>query len=226
MNKYAVIVAGGKGLRMGGKLPKQFMLLAGKPVLFHSVITFLETFPDIEVILVVPVEFTGLMQTVVEALPGSERIRIVHGGETRFHSVQNGLNAIEGDGIVFVHDGARPLISAQLLERCYDGAKQNGSAIPAIAVAESMRKVTKNDSEPVNRDELRIIQTPQTFTTEQLRKAFQQPYSTAFTDEATVAEATSIPVFLVEGEKRNIKITTPEDLVVAEALLGGNNPKR
>jgi 2-C-methyl-D-erythritol 4-phosphate cytidylyltransferase len=219
MNKYAVIVAGGKGTRMGGDLPKQFLTLGGRPVLFHSVITFMETFPGIHIILVLPEQFVSLMQTVVEALPGSERIQVVTGGETRFHSVRNGLLAIEGDGIVFVHDGARPLASSALLRRCYEQAKHHGTAIPALTVAESVRRISASDSKPVNRDDLRIIQTPQTFRSELILQAFRLEYSPTFTDEATVAEAAGIPVSLVEGERRNLKITTPEDLIIAEAFL-------
>ncbi len=219
MNKYAVIVAGGKGLRMGANLPKQFMMLEGKPILFYSVIAFMETFPDLEVILVLPAEFSELFKDVVAVLPDSERITIVKGGETRFHSVQNGLRAVKGNGVVFVHDGARPLVSPTLLRRCLESATKHGSAIPVVPVAESIRQITAKGSLPVNRDELRVVQTPQTFRTELILKAFAQEYDPAFTDEATVAEAAGIPVQLVEGDKRNIKITTPEDMAIATVYL-------
>lgn len=219
MNLYAVIVAGGKGLRMGGNVPKQFMLLGGKPVLLYSVITFMETFPGIRMVIVLPEEFVAYTQTLFEAFPGSENMRFVKGGETRFHSVQNGLKAIDGPGYVFVHDGARPLVQPELLERCLEEAQANGAAIPAIAVADSIRIIDAAGSHPVDRDNMRIVQTPQTFRSDLILAAFDQVFDPAFTDEATVAEAAGIPVTLVPGDKRNIKITTPEDLLIAEAYL-------
>ncbi len=219
IKKFAVLVAGGQGTRMGMALPKQFLPLNGKPILAWSIMAFTQAFPDINIILVLPPAYYSYAQMVLTALPEPIDVTLVSGGETRFHSVKNGLSAIEEEGIVFVHDGARPLITTDLLHRCYNDAVTYGSAIPAIPVAESMRIVDGDHSKPVNRDHMRVIQTPQTFKTELILPAFQQEYTPAFTDEATVAEAYGITVHLCLGEKQNIKVTTPEDMVVAEAFM-------
>ncbi len=219
IKKFAVLVAGGKGMRMGSALPKQFLPLKGKPVLAHSVIAFMNAFPDIQIIIVLPADQLSYAQMILSALPDPIEAIIVSGGETRFHSVQNGLKAIDGNGIVFVHDGARPMITADLIRRCYAEALTNGSAIPAIPVTDSMRILDGNTSKPLNRDHMRVIQTPQTFRTELIIAAFQQPYTDAFTDESTVVEAAGTSVSLVAGEKSNIKVTTPEDMIIAEALM-------
>ena len=219
IKKYAVIVAGGKGLRMGNALPKQFLPLQGKPVLAHSIIAFSKAVPDIEIILVMPADQLSYGQIILQSLPDPVELTIVAGGATRFESVKNGLNAITGNGIVWIHDGARPLISSALINRCYHQALELGSAIPAVPVAESLRKVTDSGSVPVNRDEIRVIQTPQTFQTAQIIEAYSRPYDPAFTDEATVAEAAGFTVYLIEGDKKNIKITTPEDMIIAGAYM-------
>ena len=219
IKKYVVLVAGGKGLRMGTALPKQFLPLAGKPVLAHSLIAFTEAVPDARMILVLPADQLSYTQIILNALPQPIDLTIVAGGETRFHSVRNGLNAIDEPGIVFVHDGARPLVSRELILRCYQQAMEKGSAIPAIKVAESMRMFDGDTSQPVNRDNMRLIQTPQTFLTKVIIPAFQQGYGPSFTDEATVVEAFGTAIYLVEGERRNIKVTTPEDMAIAEALM-------
>ncbi len=219
MNKYAVIVAGGKGVRMGNAVPKQFLPLAGSPILYHTIKAFTDAYADIHLIIVLPGDQLSYANTVLQLFPERIDATIVQGGQTRFHSVQNGLKAIEGEGIVFVHDGVRPLVSAALIQRCYEQAADKGSAIPAIPVADSMRLVSGNNSAPLNREQMRIIQTPQTFRTDIILPAFQQEYSLAFTDEATVTEANGTKVYLVEGERSNIKVTTPEDMVIAEALL-------
>lgn len=219
LTKYAVIVAGGKGIRMGNAMPKQFLSLHGMPVLAHSILAFTNALPDIQIILVLPADQLSYAQIVLQSLPHPVDLTIVTGGETRFHSVKNGLKAIQNDGIVFVHDGARPLLSKELILRCYEQALKTGSAVPAIAVAESLRKIDVDNSYPVNRDNIRVIQTPQTFLTSIILPAFEQDYNPGFTDEATVAEANGRKISLVEGDKRNLKITTPEDMIVAEALL-------
>ena len=219
MNKYAVIVAGGRGLRMGNAIPKQFLPLMGQPVLYHTIKAFVDAYPDIHLILVLPAEQLSYAQIVLQAFPGRIDITIVSGGETRFHSVRKGLEAVDGEGFVFVHDGVRPLVSVDLIRRCYEQALEKGSAIPAILVADSMRLVSGENSAPVNREQMRIIQTPQTFRTDIILPAFKQEYSLAFTDEATVAEAHGTKIYLAEGERGNIKVTTPEDLVIAEALI-------
>ena len=219
IKKYLVLVAGGKGLRMGNAIPKQFLPLHGIPLLTHSIIAFLQAIPDIELILVLPAGQMSYAQMVLSPLPSPVNVTIVAGGETRFHSVKNGLSAINGQGVIFVHDGARPLVSKQLILRCYEQAMATGSAIPAINVTESMRIVNGDSSTAVNRDNLRVIQTPQTFLTHIILPAFQQEYSPFFTDEATVAEANGAAINLVEGDRRNIKVTTPEDIMIAGVFL-------
>lgn len=219
MDKYAVIVAGGKGQRMGNAVPKQFLPLAGKPVLYYALKAFIDAYEDIRLVLVLPQEQLSYAQMVLQAFPERIDMAIVQGGDTRFHSVQNGLKAVSGNSVIFVHDGVRPLLSAGLVRRCYVQAVEKGSAIPAIAVADSMRIVDGNNSQPVDRQHMRSIQTPQTFRSDILLPAFEQSYRDEFTDEATVVEAYGEEVYLVEGEKSNIKLTTPEDMLVAETLL-------
>jgi len=217
--KYAIVVAGGKGVRMGTALPKQFLPLLDKPVLSHTIAAFLEAFPDIHIILVLPHEQLSYAQMVLQAFPDRIDLTIVAGGVTRYHSVQNGLKAVSENSIVFVHDGVRPLVTPDLIKRCYDQAVEKGSAIPAIAVADSMRVLEDDDSRPIGREYMRIIQTPQAFRSEIILPAFEQVYQPSFTDEATVVETYGEQVFLVEGERGNLKLTTPEDMIIAEALL-------
>ncbi len=219
MNKYAVIVAGGKGVRMNSALPKQFLPLCDKPILYHTIKAFIDAYADVKIILVLPEDNISYTQMVLQAFTDRIDLTIITGGATRFHSVQNGLQAIDGDGVVFVHDGVRPLLSTSLIHACYDQAVEKGSAIPAIAVSDSMRIVDGEDSRPVDRNKMRSIQTPQTFRADIILSAFEQEYSDEFTDEATVAEAAGYKVALIEGEKSNIKITTPEDMKVAESIL-------
>lgn len=216
---YAVIVAGGQGTRMGTAIPKQFLDLSGHPVLYHSIKAFVTAIADVHIILVLPQHQISYAQMVLQSFPERIDLTIVAGGETRYHSVQNGLKDIPEQAIVFVHDGVRPLVTPDLIQRCYKQTLEKGSAIPAIAATDSMRRVTETGSLPLDRSEIRLIQTPQTFRASILLPAMQQPYRAAFTDEATVVEHSGSPVFLVEGEKANLKITTPEDLLVAEALL-------
>jgi 2-C-methyl-D-erythritol 4-phosphate cytidylyltransferase len=217
--KYAVIVAGGKGTRMGTAIPKQFLPLLGKPLLCYAIEAFAKAIPDIRIILVLPADQLVSAKTILRSYIGDYNVTVVAGGETRYHSVQNGLKQISNDGIVFVHDGARPLISTDLILRCYRGASDLGSAIPSIAVAESMRLVEGDSSRPINRDHLRVIQTPQTFRTELILPAFAQEYLPSFTDEATVVESLGGKIHLMEGMIENLKITTPEDMIQAEAFL-------
>lgn len=216
---YAVIVAGGQGSRMGTAIPKQFLDLAGKPVLHHTIAAFITALPQVSIILVLPEHQISYAQMVLQSFPDRIDLTIVAGGPTRFHSVQNGLKDIPEDAVILVQDGVRPLASPDLISRCYRQALEMGSAIPAIAVADSMRTVKGTESEPVDRAGLRIIQTPQTFQASVLLQAYQQAYREAFTDEATVVEAWGQKIHLIEGERSNIKITTPEDLLIAEALI-------
>jgi 2-C-methyl-D-erythritol 4-phosphate cytidylyltransferase len=217
--KYLVIVAGGKGLRMGAATPKQFLPLCGKPLLFYSINAFRIVFPDIKIIMVLPAEHISYAQIVLSSFSQSIDVHIVSGGPTRFHSVQNGLKSVNDGAIVFVHDGVRPLVSPVLVKRCYEQAIEKGSAIPAIPVKDSIRILGEEGSEPIDRELLRVIQTPQTFRSEILLPAFELEYAPAFTDEATVVEASGVQVHLIEGERGNIKVTTPDDMVIAEVLM-------
>lgn len=204
---------------MGTALPKQFLELCGKPVLYWSIKAFLDALPQVEIVLVLPAAQLSLAQIVLQAFPERIDMSIVAGGATRFHSVANGLKAASSDSIVMVHDGARPLISTELIRRCYKQTEEAGSAVPVIPVADSIRQVDAKGSKSINRESLRIVQTPQAFQAALLLEAFQRPYETSFTDEATVVEAMGQSVRLVEGERSNLKITVPEDLLIAEALL-------
>lgn len=216
---FAVITAGGQGSRMGTAMPKQFLDLAGKPVLYHTIKAFITAVPGINIILVLPAHQISYAQMVLQAFGERLDLTIVAGGETRYHSVQNGLKGLPEDSIILVHDGVRPLLSHQLILQCIAQAQEQGSAIPAIPATDSLRLVQQTSNIPLNRDQVRIIQTPQTFKGSVLLPAFRQLYQEAFTDEASVVEAAGGTIFLIAGERRNIKITTPEDLAIAEALL-------
>jgi 2-C-methyl-D-erythritol 4-phosphate cytidylyltransferase len=222
MKKYAVIVAGGSGLRMGTALPKQFLPLHGKPVLWYSLTAFLEAWPDLEIILVLPRDHFDTGEKIIAATASPARIRITVGGETRFHSVKNGLDCINEPSIVFVHDAVRCLITTHLIHRCYEAALEKGNAIPAIQPIDTLRIETPNGSQLIDRQHVRIIQTPQTFYSDIIKKAFAQPYDTSFTDEASVVEKLGVAIHLIEGEASNIKITRPLDILVAETILSVN----
>jgi 2-C-methyl-D-erythritol 4-phosphate cytidylyltransferase len=219
IKKYAVIVAGGKGTRMGTSVPKQFLPFLGKPLLCHAIEAFAQAVPGIHLILVLPKEQLDSAQTVLRSYLSTIRVTTVAGGDTRYHSVQNGLKMVNNDGIVFIHDGVRPLISSQLINSCFLEALEKGSAVPFIPASESMRIVEGEASKPLDREKLVIIQTPQTFKTDIIIPAFRQEYQPMFTDEATVVEASGARVHLIEGMRDNIKITTPEDMIIAEVLL-------
>lgn len=219
MKKVAVIVAGGSGKRMGNMVPKQFLLLQGKPVLWFAIDTFLRAYADMEVIIVLPKDHIEKGRQIAAMFPASRAITIAEGGETRFHSVKQGLRLIKDEAVVFVHDGVRCLISVPLIQRCYNQAIAKGSAIPAVAATDSIRLVKGDQHFVEDRQHVRIIQTPQSFLSQVILPAFEQEYSDTFTDEATVVEAAGTPVFLTEGEYDNIKITRPVDLIIAERIL-------
>jgi len=219
LKKYAVIVAGGSGLRMGAALPKQFLPLRGKPVLWHSLNTFLQAWPDLEIILVVPNDHLPAGRDIVNTTFDPARIHITVGGETRFHSVKNGLQLISEPGIVFVHDAVRCLLTTHLIHRCYETALEKRNAIPAIQPIDTLRIETPDGSQLIDRQKVRIIQTPQTFYSDIIKKAFEQEYNASFTDEASVVEKLGIAIQLIEGEATNIKITRPLDMLLAEKIL-------
>lgn len=219
MKTFAVIVAGGSGTRMGSALPKQFLPVLGVPIFVHTIRAFVKAIPEIRIVVVLPAaHMEAGKQYIHQFLPGLP-VTCVEGGETRFHSVQHGLAVVEDDALVFVHDAVRCMVSPGLILRCMKDAREKGAAVPAVPVRDSIRSLTSVGSVVVDRSTLRAIQTPQTFPAAPLKKAFQQTYQPAFTDEATVWEAAGGTVFLTEGEERNIKITYPTDLLVAEKLL-------
>lgn len=219
MRKYAVIVAGGNGSRMNSILPKQFLLLNGKPVLFYTINTFLKAFDDLQIILVLPEEHLAAGQEIIDAFFDYDRIQIMAGGRTRFHSVQNGLELVKEESIVMVHDGVRCLLSTHLVHRCYSAAIEYGSAIPVIGSKDSVRVLTADGNEAVDRNCIKLVQTPQTFHSKILLPAYKIDYKDKFTDEATVVEAFGLKVYLVEGEEDNIKITRPADIDIAERIV-------
>lgn len=219
MNQSVIIVAGGKGLRMGSDLPKQFLPIGGKPVLMHTLEAFRKYDASLQIILVLPREQQDFWkQLCAEYLFKVEHV-IADGGETRFHSVKNGLAFVHDDGLVGVHDGVRPFVSMEVIRHCYDLAKTHRAVIPVIDVVETVRHLTGTGSETVSRNDYKLVQTPQVFDVSLLKQAYAQEYTSFFTDDASVVEAMGVPVYLAEGNRENIKITTPFDLKVGSALL-------
>jgi len=219
MKKYAIIVAGGAGTRMGGHLPKQFILLNDKPVLYYTLRTFLEAYDDLQIILVLSVDYTNMGQEIVDTYFDKSRVKITAGGDTRFQSVKNGLALTQRESVIFVHDGVRPLLTKDLIHRCFKRAVETGTAIPVIASKDSIRLLAEDGSHAFDRNKVMLVQTPQTFHSKILVPAFQIDYKDKFTDEATVVEAFGMKVSLVKGEDNNIKITRPLDLLIAEKIL-------
>lgn len=220
MGKRAVIiVAGGSGKRMQSALPKQFMMLGGLPVVAHTINTFSEALPGAEIVVVLPEEHIPLWRNLAARFDIAVH-RCIAGGKERFHSVKNGLEALSEEvEYVAVHDGVRALATKKMILRVQLAAEERGAAIPVTEVVDSYRRVDGSESYIVPRTELRIVQTPQTFSAELLRRAYEQPFSDKFTDDASVVEALGAKITLVEGERRNIKLTTPEDMLIAERLL-------
>ena len=223
MKKYAIIVAGGSGQRMGAEIPKQFLLLKGNPLLQYTIQSFLLAYAEMNIILVLPYEHLSRGEEIIKKMDAEERVQITAGGNTRFQSVKNGLNHISHPSVVFIHDGVRCMVTQKLIQNCYEQALLKGSAIPAVAATDSIRIDEGTAHYTIDRNKVRIIQTPQTFQSEILTEAFKQEYNNAFTDEATVAEAAGKEVFLIEGEYNNLKITRPIDLCIAERLLEESN---
>ncbi|EDM36855.1 2-C-methyl-D-erythritol 4-phosphate cytidylyltransferase [Pedobacter sp. BAL39] len=220
MKYYAIIVAGGSGNRMQQAIAKQFILLDGKPILMHTLQAFASSELQPEIFLVM----SRLQQDYWKSLCETHQFQIAHqlidGGEQRFHSVRNGLLAIHGPGIVAVHDAVRPLISPKLIVNSFLMAQQKGNAVAGIAPTDSVRRfLAPEKTEALDRNDLVLIQTPQAFDLDMLRKAYQQPYTPFFTDDASVAEAAGYPIHIIEGERTNIKITYPQDLDIAELYL-------
>jgi 2-C-methyl-D-erythritol 4-phosphate cytidylyltransferase len=219
MKKYAVIVGGGRGSRMGHAEPKQFLLLQQKPVFWHTVKKFMDAFDDIEIIVVLPADWIEKGKHLLNDLNSNGEIKFCTGGETRFHSVRAGLQFIKEDSIVFIHDAVRCLVSNSLIHHCFQHAMENGSAIPVTDAKDSIRLVETNGSRSIDRHLIKLVQTPQTFKSNIILSAYQQPYQEGFTDEAMVVESLGETVSLVDGDPKNIKITLPTDLLVASQLL-------
>ena len=218
---YIIIVAGGKGLRMGSDIPKQFLPIGGKPVLMRTLERFREYSPTLQIILVLPKAQQDYWHKLCKDYDFKVEYVLADGGETRFHSVQNGLAKIPDDaeGVVGVHDGVRPFPSIDVIRNCYETARTAKAVIPVIPVVETVRHLQGNTSETVPRNDYRLVQTPQTFDIQLLKAANKQPYNDGFTDDASVVEAFGFNITLVDGNRENIKITTPYDMKIAEILI-------
>lgn len=219
---YIIIVAGGKGLRMGGDIPKQFMKIGGEPVLMHTLRRFREYSEKLNIILVLPHDQQGYWQQLCQQHHFDVEHQVVDGGETRFDSSKNGLSAIPDDaeGVVGIHDGVRPFVSVEVIDRCFETARDEYACIPVLPVTDTLRYIDPHGGgKNVMRSDYRIVQTPQAFDIALLKQAFNRPYQESFTDDASVVEALGCQVQMVEGNRENIKITTPFDLAVAETLM-------
>jgi len=219
MKKFAVIVAGGSGTRMGSDIPKQFLEICGRPVLMHTFDVFYAFDANIEFILVLPKKQISIWNALCENYDFKFNYQIAFGGETRFQSVKNGLEMIKNDGIVFIHDAVRPFVSLKTLENCFAMAVEKGNALPVIPVTDSIRMRVENGNCAVDRSRYFLVQTPQTFQTELIITAYHKTESDIFTDDASVLESFGETIFMVEGNRENIKITTPMDIIIAEAFL-------
>ena len=219
MVQYALIVAGGKGLRMGTDLPKQFLPIGGKPVLMRTLEAFYTYNPEIQIILVLPHSQQSYWLQLCREYCFSLPHVIADGGETRFHSVKNGLAFVKTPGVAGVHDGVRPFVSQEVIARCYSLAAEKKAVIPVIDIVETVRHLEGEGSMTVSRDDYKLVQTPQVFDAGLLKEAYNQSYTPHFTDDASVVEAFGTPVFLTAGNRENIKITTPFDLKIATALI-------
>ena len=219
MKKTAIIVAGGTGQRMGTVVPKQFLAIEGKTILLHTIDQFVAAFSDINFVIVLPAGYIQEGQDLIASSGLMQQFQFVAGGDTRFQSVKNGLAQVDHEAIVFVHDAVRCLLTPALIQRCFQQAVEKGSAIPAVSATDSIRIVEGESHRVLDRENVMMIQTPQTFNAALLIKAFEQTYQPSFTDEANVVEASGTPVYLVDGEFENIKITRPLDLAIAEYIL-------
>ena len=218
---YIIIVAGGKGLRMGSDIPKQFLPIGGKPILMRTLERFRDYSENLQIILVLPIAQQDYWRQLCEQYHFEVKYQLANGGQTRFHSVQNGLALIPDDveGVVGVHDGVRPFPSVEVIRNCYEAARTAKAVIPVIPVVETVRHIEGEGSVTVPRGDYRLVQTPQTFDIQLLKAANRQPYNDGFTDDASVVESFGHQITLVEGNRENIKITTPYDMKIAEVLI-------
>lgn len=222
MNCYVLIVAGGKGLRMGGSMPKQFLPIGGKPILMHTIEAFRKALANAKLVLVLPAEQQDYWQELCKKYGFLSPHRIADGGATRFHSVRNGLSLLpeDEDAVVGIHDGVRPFVSAETIRRCFSAAAEGKAVVPVVPVIETLRQILPDGKSTTrSRDEYRLVQTPQTFPLPLLREAYRQPYSDVFTDDASVVEAFGKEITMIEGNRENIKLTTPADLSYAEFMI-------
>lgn len=219
MKKCVVIVAGGKGIRFGGELPKQFMPMNNRPVLMHTIDAFYNNDNSFDIIVVIPEAHFALWNDLCNKHDFNTPHRVVRGGISRWESVKNGLNYVEDDCIVGIHDGVRPLISSNLIDRLYSNANSFGAVIPAIKVTDSLRLVNKDrKSIAVDREQYRAVQTPQVFKSNIVKQAYKLPFEDTFSDDASVVERYGTDITIIEGEDINIKITSAKDLMIAELL--------
>ena len=216
---YVIITAGGTGSRMGTSTPKQFLELNNLPVIMHSMEAFHSYSDSLKLIIVLAEDFVDDWKSLCKKYKYTLVHQICIGGDTRFQSVKNGLKMVGDEGLVAIHDAARPLLSRSLIDTCFREAAQNGNAVPAISLKDSVRELSGNESRPVDREKFRLMQTPQVFESVLIKKAYEQAYQISFTDDATVAESIGANINLVEGEPENIKVTNPEDMIIAEAFL-------
>jgi len=218
-SEYALIVAGGKGTRIKSKLPKQFLELKGKPILIHTLEAFYRYSENITIILVLPEDDFAIWNDICKKYNFTRPVILQKGGETRFQSVKNGLEKIEGNGLVAIHDGVRPLVSEDIIGASFRLAAVHQSAVAAVRLKESIRMTDQDNTKAMDRSRFRLIQTPQTFSLELIKQAYQLKEDPTMTDDASVVEKLGHTISLFEGSYENIKITTPEDLIVAEALM-------
>lgn len=219
ITEYALIVAGGKGTRVQSNIPKQFLTIAGKPIVIHTVEAFFRYANAINVVVVIPNEDLDTWYNIRDKFLPGKKVLTVEGGPTRFQSVKNGLNAIAADGLVAIHDGVRPLVTETIIRQSFFHAANHGSAIASVPLKESIRMIGESNSKALDRSAFRMIQTPQTFGVKLIKNAYDTAEDPALTDDASVAERAGHPIFLFEGSYENLKVTTPEDIVIAEALL-------
>ncbi len=219
MKKYIIIVAGGTGSRMKSDVPKQFILLQGKPILMRTIERFTHSFPDIQIIVVLNAQYRDEWKSLCEKHQFNIEHTITEGGQTRFHSVKNGLALVPDNCLVGIHDAARPLVSYNTIITAFNTAEETGNATPAVPLTESIRFLENGENKAVDRNKYSIIQTPQCFHSSDLKQAFMQEYQSTFTDDASVLESIGKKINLIEGNKENIKITSPQDLMLAELIL-------
>ena len=217
--EYVVIVAGGSGSRMKSEIPKQFLPIKGLPVLMHTIKAFYDYNKSIKIIVVLPASDLKIWEELCEVYNFSLPLKIAVGGKTRFQSVKNGLDKINTDGVVAIHDGVRPLVNTEIISASFQIASSHGSAISAVRLTESIRVTDKDETKTIDRSKFRTIQTPQTFQVKILKQAYKLPELSEFTDDASVVEKAGFKISLFEGSYRNIKITTPDDLIIADAFL-------